>query len=190
MKTVISTIVVMIVLAVVVGLVVVYSGVYDVAASKPHTALMKWILSTTSDHSVVAHAKGIAAPDLSDSTRYLTGIGHYDEMCVDCHGAPGRKRDEFAQGLNPHPPSLAVSVDDWTDGELFWITKHGFKMTGMPAFGDTHTDQQIWDIVAFLRKLPDLDGAQYEAMSERARAAGLGMDEMEEHEHSEGDSES
>jgi len=173
MKTVLSTIVIMIVLVAVCGLVVIYSGLYNVGASEPHTGLMKWVLSTTSDHSVAAHAKRITAPKLTDTSMILTGFAHYDEMCVGCHGAPGRKRDEFVEGLNPRPPSLVASVDDWSDSELFWITKNGYKMTGMPGFGVNHSDQQIWDIVAFLRKLPDLDGAQYDAMARRAQAAGV-----------------
>ncbi len=178
MKTILVTLLVLIALAVLFGLWVMYSGVYNVAAVNPHTAIMKWVLSTTSDNSVKAHADDIKAPDLSDTTMILTGIAHYNGMCVDCHGAPGRKRNEFAKGLNPHPPSLAAAVDDWNDGELFWIVKNGYKMTGMPGFAPTHTDAEIWDIVAFLRKLPDIDGAQYNAMLARAKADGL-MEESE-----------
>ena len=43
-----------------------------------------------------------------------------------------------------------------TDGELFWLVQGGIRMTGMPAFGPTHSDEEIWKIVAFVRRLPAL----------------------------------
>ena len=46
-------------------------------------------------------------------------------------------------------------------GEAFWIIKHGIKMTAMPAWSKTHTDAQLWDLVAFLDKLPKMTPAQY-----------------------------
>ena len=52
------------------------------------------------------------------------------------------------------------------DRELYWIIKHGLKMTGMPAFGETHPEEQLWGIVAFLRRLPSLDARTYEQMVE------------------------
>ena len=55
-----------------------------------------------------------------------------------------------------------MTVSAYRDGELFWILKHGIKMTGMAAWGPTHNDNLIWNMVAFLRKLPGLSAAQYQ----------------------------
>jgi mono/diheme cytochrome c family protein len=86
------------------------------------------------------------------------GFGHYVENCRPCHGGPGAPRAEFARGLNPSPPDLdSPAFKDVPDAELFWITKNGLRMTGMPAFGVSHTDEEIRDILAFVRKLPNLD---------------------------------
>ena len=52
--------------------------------------------------------------------------------------------------------------------ETFWIIKHGIKMTAMPAWGKTHDDRLIWDMVAFVRKLPGLSPAQYQAITQNA----------------------
>jgi len=41
-------------------------------------------------------------------------------------------------------------------------------MTGMPAWGVTHNDEQLWDVVAFLRKLPELTAEQYQALVKSA----------------------
>jgi mono/diheme cytochrome c family protein len=71
-----------------------------------------------------------------------------------CSGR-GRRR-ELSKGLNPPAPSLGKGENGTPDGELFWVIKHGIRMTAMPAFGPTHTDEEIWKIVTFLRHLPDL----------------------------------
>jgi mono/diheme cytochrome c family protein len=51
--------------------------------------------------------------------------------------------------------------------ELFWIAKHGIRMTGMPTFGGTQEDRQLWTLVAFVRRLPDMTPEQYKRMGER-----------------------
>lgn len=58
--------------------------------------------------------------------------------------------------------------NEYSDAELYWIIKHGIKMTGMPAFGLTHSDEDLWAIVAFLRELPQVKAQEYEAMVEAA----------------------
>jgi mono/diheme cytochrome c family protein len=47
-----------------------------------------------------------------------------------------------------------------TPPELFWILKHGIKMTGMPSWGD-HGDDELWAVVAFLQKLPSMTKEDY-----------------------------
>ncbi|MGJ0559224.1 c-type cytochrome [Methylocystis sp.] len=42
-------------------------------------------------------------------------------------------------------------------------------MTAMPAFGPTHQDEQIWNIVAFVRRLPRLSAEQFRAMESEIR---------------------
>ncbi len=64
------------------------------------------------------------------------------------------------------------AAEHWASHELFWIVKHGIKMTGMPAFGKTHTDNQVWDMVAFLEQLPSVTPEQYVHMMEEQGAAG------------------
>jgi mono/diheme cytochrome c family protein len=75
---------------------------------------------------------------------------------------------ELSQGLNPKPPQLALVRR--APGEQFWIVKHGIKMTGMPAWGLSHSDAKIWELVAFLQKLPELSAVEYRTMTARAEA--------------------
>jgi mono/diheme cytochrome c family protein len=179
MAKVIWTVVVIIAIVAIVGAFVVFGGAYNVAASQPHSGLTLWLIEHTVDNSVESHSKDVQIPDdLTDSTMIAVGFGHYDEMCVDCHGAPGIKPEEFADGLYPHAPNLAKSTTDMSAQELFWITKNGLKFSGMPAFGSTHTDEQITDIVAFLKKLPQMSPADYQAM--KGTGAGEEMESEEE----------
>ena len=88
-------------------------------------------------------------------------------MCSGCHLAPGMKRTEISQGLYPRAPELRRG-SHLTPAEEFWVVKHGIKMTGMAAWGVTHDDDLLWDIVAFLRKLPELSADQYQTLVKSA----------------------
>ncbi len=150
----------------------VYSGFYDVSASSPHSGIVNWLLSTTSRASIERHAKGVEVPDLDDDALALAGVNDFNSMCKGCHGAPGQDPEAMGQGLNPPAPDLAVSAANMTPAELFWVTKNGIKMTGMPAWGATHDDDALWSVVALLQKLPNLDAAGYQAFL--ANAEGFG----------------
>ncbi len=80
-------------------------------------------------------------------------------------GHPGVDRTEMGQGLNPEGPSLHETAEQWSDRELFWIAKNGMKFTGMPAFGPTHSTEDVWSMVAFIRRVSELSPEEYAAMT-------------------------
>lgn len=146
----------------------IYSGFYNVAADAPHTQFVYWLADTVRDRSVATRASGIKLPpDLESPQRISAGAGLYAEMCSGCHLAPGMEKTEISQGLYPRAPELAQSTD-LTPAEEFWIIKHGIKMSGMAAWGKTHNDTLIWDMVAFLQKLPALSPVEYKAVVKSA----------------------
>jgi mono/diheme cytochrome c family protein len=146
----------------------VWSGVYDVAANRPDDWLDR-VAEKAADRSIHRRAEEIQAPDLSDPALVRTGVVHYEAMCVTCHGAPGVKASEIGIGLSPPPPDLAEEEEG--AGELFWVVRNGIRMTGMPAFGVTHGDEEIWAIVALLKRLPEMSPAEYQALVGEARPA-------------------
>jgi mono/diheme cytochrome c family protein len=170
MKTILTVLATVVVLAVA-ALGFVYSGLYDVSAARPDQGLIAWALAATQERSVHRRAEAIEVPPLSDPQTVRTGLVHYHEMCVTCHAAPGISASEIGQGLHPYPPELAGEAAEESPAEMFWIIKHGIKMTGMPAFGPTHSDEELWAIVAFLKQLPKMSPEEYQAA---VRAAGLG----------------
>jgi len=150
------------------GVGLIYSGRINVAATNPHNALVYWVLDTASDRSIRYHAKGIKAPPVNDPAMVLAGFRHYREMCVGCHLAPGIQSSEISEGLMPKPPKLQEVAEEWTPAELFWVIKNGIKMTGMPAWGLTHSDKKLWQVVAFVKQLPTMTPAQYKDMDQKA----------------------
>src|SRR6516164_4968349 len=157
----------------------VYAGLYNIAADVPHTRPIYWLFETAREYSVAARSRDIVVPnDLDDANRISKGAGQYAEMCRGCHLAPGMKRTEISRGLYPRAPELRHKTD-LTPAEQFWIVKHGVKMTGMPAWGVTHDDELLWDVVAFVRKLPELTPEQYETMVKNAPKHEEIMQDME-----------
>ena len=154
-----------VVLPVVLLLVIIYAGLVDVSASAPTSGLERWLFGTISDRSISRRAARIDVPPVLDGPEMLeAGFRHYHAMCADCHGAPGHPRSVVGEGLNPAAPDMVEEAEELSPAELFWVTKNGIRMTGMPAFGRTHTDDEIWEIVGFVRRLPEISPAEYAAM--------------------------
>jgi len=140
---------------------IVYGGLIDVAATASEPGPLRWLLETTREQAVRRRAADIVVPTLSDPGRASAGAAAFDAMCAGCHGAPGQEPGEGRQDMNPAPPRLAEAVTGRRPQELFWVVKNGLRMTGMPAWGPTHPDRALWDIVAFLERLPGLSADDY-----------------------------
>lgn len=148
------------------GFAVLYSGVYDVAATSQHSALLYWILDTGLRSSVRQRAGTISVPALSDPALVEYGFRCYRDHCVQCHGGPGVARDDLGKGLLPLPNNLVQTAREWPAAELYWVSKYGIKMTGMPAWGYRLADQELWAIVAFLKHMPLLAPKDYRRLNE------------------------
>ena len=150
----------------------IYAGIYDVTATEPHWPATTWLLETARTRSIKVHAAGIQMPaKLDDPAKVLMGIEHYAAHCAVCHGAPGVPKGEIGQGLYPQPPDLAKIAPLYTPAELFWIVKHGIKMTGMPAWSD-HSEEELWATVAFVKKLPGMSAQEYGELVKASMAHG------------------
>jgi len=150
----------------------VYSGGYDVAATRPHSAIGAWVLETVKRQSVRAHSRGIAAPpQLAEEGMVEEGARQYREDCQLCHAAPGIEAAGFARNMNPPPLKMSDGARNWTSDELFWVVKNGIRMTGMPAFGPRLSDDRIWRVVAFLGRMPEIGAERYMQLTAPAEPA-------------------
>lgn len=159
--------------AVAAGVAFIYSGLYSMGADDRHTALTHWALETLRERSIARASVGIEVPaNLDTPERLLAGGADYNDMCAGCHLKPDKTQSDFTLGLYPAPPNLTQRAHEGGDIESqaqqrFWIIKHGIKASGMPAWGPGHDDERIWNMVVFLRRLPDLSPEQYEILTTR-----------------------
>ncbi len=156
------------------GFAFIYLGIFDIAANRPHSNLTLWFINKTVMQSVKHRARGITPPDLSNPSMVRSGSYRFQQMCVQCHGGPGVERSEAGEGLYPQGPDLARAKRHWAPQELFWITKNGLKMTGMPAWGRTSTDEEIWAMVAFMEQMPAISPEKYQQMLNDTESKGSG----------------
>jgi len=172
MARIIGTAVAVIVLIVAGGLAFIFSGVYDIGADRPHWAVTVWLFDNIRDRSIDEHAEGIAVPPgLDDQAKITEGAGHFARHCVACHGAPGVRPGEMANGLYPRPPNLKEVAVSESPAELFWVVKHGIKMSGMPAWAG-QGDDALWAMVAFMQKLPQMNPQDYQELVAANRPKG------------------
>lgn len=140
------------------------SGYFDISATRPVSALEERAAIRVRDASIRRHMPKDFQPPAATPELLRRGMERYRQSCLVCHGAPGLGDPHIGSSLNPPAPNLTLDTQDRTHGALFWITKHGIRMTGMPGFASTYSDEEIGEIVAFLRHLPDLSEAERQAM--------------------------
>jgi mono/diheme cytochrome c family protein len=161
----------------------IWSGTYNIAATSPHWDITYNLIDVVKDRSIEAHSEDVREPALNKAEIRQEALPHYHGMCRHCHGAPGYDDNEFAEGLYPSPPEM-VSGDvqaDWNDAQLYWIIKHGIKMSGMPAFGPTHSETKLWGLTALVRQIPRMTADQYQEAIEQISGEESGHHEGHTH---------
>lgn len=184
-KHAIITLLVLFVIACLAYWAVALSGRMDVSADGAHWPITDRVLETVRENSVERQARDINPnlPDLADTDQLYEAVVGFEDMCAACHTPPGGSPTSLAQGLNPPAPDLAESVRVRTPEELFWVTRHGIRMTGMPAWGVTHDDEELWPIVALITRFPDFSDEDYGRLLQAARDAGVEHVHDHDHEH-------
>jgi Cytochrome C oxidase, cbb3-type, subunit III len=142
-----------------------FGGFYNVGGTAVDPTIVHWALVHVRTASIVRHAHDQPPASLDDPANVQAGAREFAEHgCTNCHGAPGVNWAKFSEGLHPDPPDLKDVVDELTPSQLFWVIKNGINMTGMPSFALAGAkDEEIWLMVAFLKKLPSISEADFKA---------------------------
>ena len=148
------------------GWIVLEAGWYNVAATQQHFQPVYSLLEQGMKESVRFHSRDIAVPPLNDDGRVLRGAHLYHQHCAQCHGGPGVAQAPIGMSTQPIPGPLVDAARRWQPRELYWITKHGIRMAGMPAWDFHLREDELWDLVAFLQRLPGQTRASYRALVE------------------------
>lgn len=186
MKALITVLVTLIVAGGAAAVVVHSGGLLNFAGDEPHPSVVEGFIEVARERFIARRASELEVPDLNSPELVSDGAAHYVPMCAGCHLGPGTEDTEIRRGLYPQPPNLARPEQraghDHGDVETaarrrFWIIKHGIKMTAMPAWGATHSDDEIWGLVAFLQKLREMSPEDYAKLQELAIGREHGHDE-------------
>lgn len=164
-STVIITLLAVILVVLLAGVAFIYSGAYNVAASDEHASFVRSLLETAKDRSIRVNAQRATLTLPTDSASLRRGYQGYEEMCVVCHGAPGQERGWMGKGMNPQPPDLAESAEEFSSEEIFWVLRHGIKLAGMPALEATHDEQALLELTAFVEALPEMTEQEYRQLA-------------------------
>jgi mono/diheme cytochrome c family protein len=148
-----------------------FGGFYNVAATAEDPAPVASALIRVRTAAIARRAHDRPPPGFDDPGTIQNGARQYAKQgCSNCHGAPGVEWSKFSEGLNPGPPDLKEIANEREPGALFWVVKNGIRMTGMPSFGKAGVaDSEIWQIVAFVKKLPGVSEADYKSWTAAAQ---------------------
>jgi len=84
--------------------------------------------------------------------------------CAQCHGPEARGDTNVGRNMNPPAMDLtSAHVQHWSDAELFWIIQNGVRLTGMPAWKSSISDNDTWKLTRYIHNLSRLDAASASA---------------------------
>ena len=144
------------------------SGLIPANADAKPGGLELWAAGTSLEATLRRQAPAEANPVPFTSANLVAGIDLYGQHCAICHGnaAGAPSASPVAKGLYPAPPQLATDgVEDDPEGVSYWKIKHGIRLTGMPAWGASLNDQQIWTLALFLKHMDKLPPDAQQAWS-------------------------
>lgn len=110
------------------------------------------------------------APLPADEASLTAGAHVYRDHCAECHGLSGQPKPEIAMGEAPTPPQFfhGEGVTDDPPSETYWKVKNGIRLTGMPAFGRSLNDQQLWQVSLLLAQADKLPASVQKLLAEPA----------------------
>ena len=123
-------------------------------------------LAQTGLRSVTNRAGAVPSPVPAAESNLMTGANTYRNACAECHGLPNMARTSVQQNMFPSPPSLlsGKGVTDDPVGRTHWVVANGIRMTGMPAFQNLYSDEELWDVSQLLAHAGDLPPAVLEML--------------------------
>jgi mono/diheme cytochrome c family protein len=161
LKTAAATLVLSGLAAAVAGTVVMRAGWYDIGATAQHLQPVYSLLELGMRYSVRNHSSEVKVPPLGAPQQVQRGAQVFNAQCAQCHGGPGFAQAKIGQSMQPLPGPLVDASARWQPRELYWITKHGIKMSGMPAWQFHLSEDELWAVVAFMGVLPTLSARDY-----------------------------
>ena len=135
------------------------SGLISANADAKPGRLETWMARTSLDATLRRDAPKGQNPMAPTEENLLDGVHHFAQNCAVCHGSAkgAASPSPITKGLYQKPLQLATDgVEDDPEGDSFWKITHGIRLTGMPSFGYSLGDRQIWTLALFLKHMDKL----------------------------------
>lgn len=129
-------------------------------ANKRPSKMETLLANAAKDVAIPIQATDRKNPFPASSENVERGRQVYQQSCALCHGPDGRSATDL--GRNMYPPAMDLNsphVQHWSDGDLFWIIKNGIRLTGMPAWDGSISDDDTWKLARFIHGLPQMETA-------------------------------
>ena len=147
-------------------------GYLNFAADQAPSAFEKHVAMEAVDASTERHAPETKNPIPANEQNLVEGAKLYVNHCAGCHGIPSNADSQFGHSFYPSVPQFFTDTPDMPENQNFYITKHGIRYTGMPAWGKTLNDTQIWTVMAFLSNIEKLPPAAKKELELSPSTAG------------------
>jgi mono/diheme cytochrome c family protein len=150
------------------GLLFALTGFVSMRADNPSSKMETTLAGRAMDASVARAAPKVANPVTADEANLIAGARLYRDHCTLCHGDPAHPKSLLADSLNPPAPQFMNDMPDMPENHNFYILEHGIRWTAMPGWKNVLSEQQIWQLVAFLSHMHDLPPAAKQVFAETA----------------------
>lgn len=143
------------------------SGDAPVATSAPPMP-MEDVLAKSALHAKLRQEAPMTVPIRADDAALLAGARVYRDDCAVCHGLPHQPATAVSKGMYPRPPQLFQSDQMVTDdpaGVTFWKAKYGIRLSGVPGFQASLSDEQLWQVSLLLAGADKLPASAEQALT-------------------------
>jgi mono/diheme cytochrome c family protein len=130
-------------------------GFAEVRGDLPPSNWEKALMFSSAHASVRRRAPELPNPVPPTDENLIAGAKIYSDECAGCHGAAG-KADQTSDSLYPPIPQLPVVGTAYSEAQIFWVAKHGIRLSGMFANGKWDSDQKLWTVAAYIKRIKSL----------------------------------
>jgi mono/diheme cytochrome c family protein len=137
------------------GLAYLLLGFAEVRGDVGGSRLESRLLTAAVQASVRRHAPEVANPFPPTDENLIAGGKIFLNECAGCHGTPGKTTD-YSDTLYPPAPQLPKVGTQYTEAQIFWVAKHGIRRTGMFANGKWESDEKLWKVTGYIKRIKQL----------------------------------
>lgn len=146
-------------------------GLAEVRGDVPASALEDYLMRAAVHASVRRTAPELSNPIQPTDENLIAGGKQFLGECAGCHGTPGKAR-KYPSGLNPPVPQLPIVGTEYTEAQIFWVAKHGIRRSGMFSNGLWDSDEELWRLAAFIKRIKDLPPHVKEELAKKNNGGG------------------